>query len=375
MSGQAAIENRWRMLFAAAWQTILQSDSLMRLPPKVKIEFSRRIDASECARIEWSRNIRLVISSKFASDLDQELTRLAPTLSGLAFASPEARKTRRLEVVAAVGDIAVTFVLLHELFHLMGGHLNWMSKPSGIAQFDEQRLGLAFGQYPSPGSRERASRSSLSTSYVLESEADSNAIQWLIQFTELDPLCRLLRAKNLAVMDWAPQKRQPAFRLVLAAVWLIIRKLESSRSTWPELQGKTHPLPVTRLFIAFGTLLQEYSVISDIEYDEAGGGQHRPSGGDVPSIREFLWLVMGPVLKADWSPGGETVPPNSLEGQMVFYFPDFANHMLNREVTPAVGRQIIHMERARFRMDRTLKPYRFFPAAQLRRRSSKASSP
>jgi len=64
-----------------------------------------------------------------------------------------------------------------------------------------------------------------------------------------------------------------------------------------------------------------------------------------------------------------------LEGQMVFYFPDFANHMLNREVTTAVGRQIIHMERARFRMDRTLKPYRFFPAAQLRRRSSKASSP
>ena len=54
---------------------------------------------------------------------------------------------------------------------------------------------------------------------------------------------------------------------------------------------------------------------------------------------------------------------------MRFYFPDFANHMLNREVTTKVGRQIIQMEKARFRMNRTLKPYRFFPTMELRRRN------
>jgi hypothetical protein len=172
-----------------------------------------------------------------------------------------------------------------------------------------------------------------------------------------------------AVTDLPPQKRRTAFRLAVASVWLIIRKLESSRITWLEASGKTHPLPVTRLFMAFGTFLQEYSIISDLEFDDAGGAQHRLSGKDINSMREFLQHILGPVLKADWSPGRGTVPSNSLEGQMRFYFPDFANHMLNREVTTKVGRQIIQMEKARFRMNRTLKPYRFFPTMELRRRN------
>ena len=129
-------------------------------------------------------------------------------------------------------------------------------------------------------------------------------------------------------MDWAPQKRQPAFRLVLAAVWLIIRRLESSRSTWLELQGKTHPLPVTRLFIAFGTLLREYSVISDIEYDEAGGAHTDLSGRDIPSMRRVPSARHGTGVEADWSPGARTVPVEQLGRANEFYFPDFANHML-----------------------------------------------
>jgi hypothetical protein len=196
-------------------------------------------------------------------------------------------------------NVAVSFILFHEMFHLMGGHLDWTSRHRGLAHFDEQRLGLAFSaRLPERGST-RSGRSDLSTSYVLESEADCNAIQWLLQYAELSRLRELLRSKGQPVTDWAPLKRQTAFRLILAAVWLIIRKLESSRITWLQPSGRTHPLPVTRLFMAFGTFLREYSSISDLEYDEAGGGQRRLTGRDVTSMREFLLHAMGPVLKAD----------------------------------------------------------------------------
>jgi hypothetical protein len=373
MMSQDAIEHHWRQLFAAAWRSILQSESLKRLPPNLKVRFSRRIDARQCARIEWNGNVRIVISTKFAVELHRELAELAPTLVGLAFASTKARRKRCLEAVCTIEDLAVSFILFHEIFHLMGGHLDWTSQQRGLAQFDEQKLWLAFSTRSPERSSKRFGRTDLSTSYVLESEADCNAIQWLLQYAELSGLRQLLRSKGQPVIEWAPEKRQTAFRLALAAVWLVIRKLESLRASWLQPRGTTHPLPVTRVFMAFGTFLREYSSISDLEYDEAGGGQRRLTGKDVTSMREFLLHAMGPVLKADWSPGKETVPPNSLEGQMRIYFPDFANHMLNREVKTRVGRQILQMERARFRMDRTLRPFRFFPIAELRRRERSES--
>lgn len=363
------ITRRWERLFAAAWQTIRESEDLRRLPPKITVHFSPRIDARLCARIEWNRGVRLVISTRFAEELQRELAGLSPTLAALAFASAQTRRMRQPEVVSAIEEIAVSFILLHEIFHLIGGHLDWTTEQRGIAHFDEQQLGMAPRRKPSAKSLKSPSRPELSTSYVLESEADCNAIQWLVQRAEFDGLRALLRMGRRAVTDLPPQKRRTAFRLAVASVWLIIRKLESSRITWLEASGKTHPLPVTRLFMAFGTFIQEYSIISDLEFDDAGGAQHRLSGKDITSMREFLQHILGPVLKADWSPGRGTVPSNSLEGQMRFYFPDFANHMLNREVTTKVGRQIIQMEKARFRMNRTLKPYRFFPTMELRRRN------
>jgi hypothetical protein len=269
--------------------------------------------------------------------------------------------------LSAIEELAISFVLLHELFHLMGGHLDWLAKKRNIARFDEDSLGLAFESRFANGSKAGPTRASLVTSYVLESEADCNAIQWLMQHASLGRLSKLLRTNQAPVMDFTTPQRRVAFRLALGAVWLVIRRMEASRALQMQSRRNTHPLPITRLFMAFGTFVQEYSVISEIHFDDDGGGQHTLSDKDVRSMRDFLKLVLSPVLKTDWNPERSTVPMNSLEGQMTQYFPDFANHMLNREVTTDVGREMLEMEKARFRMDRTLKPYRYFPTAELKR--------
>lgn len=309
-----------------------------------------------------------MVSARFADNLHEELKRFAPQLTGLASRLPSSLQGSQLDVLSAVEEVAISFILLHEIFHLMGGHLDWLSKTRKIVHFDEHNLGLAFADRSSTASKKGPSRSSFITSYVLESEADCNAIQWLIQYAALGQFQKLLRTNRAPVMDFAPRQRRVAFRLTLAAVWLVIRRMEATRAIRMQSSRKTHPLPITRLFMAFGTFMQEHSVISDIQFDEEGGGQHKLSDEDVRSMRDFLQQVLSPVLKTDWNPGSAAVPAKSLEAQMTLYFPDFANHMLNREVETVVGREMLQMERARFRMDRTLKPFRYFPVAELRKR-------
>ena len=360
-------EHRWKAVFESLWRTIATSDSLQRLPPRVGLRLSKRVNASQCARIEWGTSVRILVSTWFANNLHEELSHFAAQICRLAFASPASRKRRQAAVLSAIEEVAISFVLLHELFHLMGGHLDWLAKKRNIAQFDEDSLGLAFESGSANGSQTRPTRASLVTSYVLESEADCNAIQWLIQHASLGRLSKLLRTKQAPVMHFRTAQRHVAFRLALGAVWLVIRRMEASRAQQMQSRRNTHPLPITRLFMAFGTFVQEYSVISEIHFDEEGGGQHTLSDEDVRSMRDFLKQILGPILKTDWNPEKSIVPMQSLEGQMTLYFPDFANHMLNREVTTDVGREMLEMEKARFRMDRALKPYRYFPVAELKR--------
>lgn len=361
----SAITDRLKSLFTSTWEAIVQDESLRGKPPHVSLRFSARLDSSVCARIEWDESIRIVISQKFILTFHEELQSVAPTLARLAFASRAAQKKHITAVVGAVEEMALSFILLHEIFHLMGGHMGWMSKRKNAASFDERLLGLAFAQQSSKN-KARPTQVALSEAYLLESEADCTALQWLIQFDALPSLCRLLRTRIAAMMDFPSKRRPTAFRLALTAIWLVIRKMESSRAEWMQAGSETHPLPITRLFAAFGTFVQEYSVISDLRFDDRGGGHHKLSRSDVTSMQEFLREVLGPVLKADWNPHTETLPARSLEVQMTIYFPDFANHLLNRKVSTVVGREILQMERARFGMDRKMKPFRFFPVVEVR---------
>jgi hypothetical protein len=116
-------------------------------------------------------------------------------------------------------------------------------------------------------------------------------------------------------------------------------------------------------------------VIEELRYDSHGGGQHTLSDDDVRSMNEFLKKVLLPVLRSDWNPRSESLPPSSLEAQLLHYFPDFGNHLLNRPVVTAVGREMLRMERARFRMHRSLRRFRYYRAAELKRLKTRKKEP
>jgi hypothetical protein len=205
----------------------------------------------------------------------------------------------------------------------------------------------------------------MAEAYFLESEADCCALQWIIQMTMPMSLRRHLGQPVPDFSSLASVQRIVGFRMVLTAAWMTLRRMELNRARWMERTSKTHPLPGARLFLAIGTLLQEYTEISDLRFDLQGGGHHTLTGSDVTTMTTFLREILSPVLTADWNPDEDVVKRGSLEALMVTAFPDFANHMLNRRPQTPVGHEVSRMERVRLRIYPRLARHRYFPVIQL----------
>jgi hypothetical protein len=360
------VKKTWLGLFSLLWRGVLSGAQIHAQPPPLTITFSDRLSSKRGVRIRGAGSFVIEVSTKFALDLHAELRTVEETLVALAFRSSRARRARHGEVLAIVEEFTISFILLHEIYHLIGGHMAWVARrPSGLT-FDEQRFGLHFalGQHGLKGSA--PSYALIADAYLLESEADCSAIQWIVQEMSQPRLQRLLGTRAEHMTFFSGRQRLVSFRLCLASVWLAIRRLESAREELMRNESRTHPLPVTRLFAAFGTFIQHYSSISDMRFDSQGGANRKLTESDVISMREFLRQVLNPVLTSDWNPGSPHVPPESLEARLLFYLRDFGNHMLKRPVETVVGRELLRMERARFRMDRRLRPFRYHHAVKLR---------
>jgi hypothetical protein len=358
----ANVKKIWREAFSALWQTVLNDRQLLKKPPALCIEFSDNLNAKRGARLTGNAAYTIEVSSQFALNLHRELRRVKNGLASLAFDSASAQRTHCGEVLAVVEQLTVGFIVLHEIFHLIGGHFDWLkAKPSSRWTFKER-----YQKVP-PNWRTKPSYSAIADAYLLESEADCSAIQWMLQVMSARELQRLLQTRTGHIQFFFGRRRLAAFRLLLASVWLAIRRLESAREELKFNNSARHPLPVTRVFAAFGTFLMHYSYISNVRFDAQGGAQRTLTDDDVNTIRKFIQHILIPVLKCDWNPASPNLPPESLEAQLRFYLRDYGNHLLNKPVETIAGRELIRMERARFRMDRSLRSFRYYRSAKLER--------
>lgn len=365
-------ETKWKKIFYSLWRSVSTDRSLRKAPLEPVIVFSGDLPEEVCAEIEFTDSACIYISSKFIASLQAELRSHRQTLAKLAF-EPGTSTPRNVDLpVQAVEELSIAFVLLHEIFHLMGGHIEWMSSQSYLS-FDERRLGLS-----PTGPRESDSVPSyqkVGKAYLLESEADCNALHWIVQSVPGPALRQLLGGKPAAITFYSGTRRIMGFRVLLIAVWLVLRRMEASRAAWLDRQSRAHPLPAARLFSAIGTLILEYSWISDLKYNAHGARLHTLSEDDVESMKTFMLRILSPVLRADWTPGERFVKMDSLEGGMLKVFPDFANHMFNRSPQTEVGREIVRMERVRLRMSLELAKFRYFSVPPISPKRGRGSKP
>jgi hypothetical protein len=365
----AEVKKNWNQLFSSLWSAVLQDSQLSKQPPSLAITFSKALQAGTAPSLASVEPFVITVPIGFAKGLHDEVQRLSDQLPLLAFDSPPSSRDAAKQTLELVESFSVSFILLHEIFHLIAGHAGWVNRRSGSLSFEHGQMGLPLSYAASK------SYAAAAKAYLLESEADCSAIQWMCQVLHPVLLHRLLETQNRPIQFLSGRNRANAFRILLASIWLAIRRLESAREELLRNNSKTHPLPTTRVFGAFGTLLMHYSRISNVRYDSDGGAQHKLSETDITSIRRFLRIVLGPVLKCDWNPERTGLPPDSLEAQMRFYLRDWANHLLNKPVTTVVGRELLRMEKERFRMHRSLSRFRYYSAAELTDSPSREAKP
>ena len=202
-------------------------------------------------------------------------------LVALSGSSP-AKRLDPSEVIELFRELTSTFVILHEIFHLIRGHIGWILSKRRGRDFDEEALGLQFDSgRQNKTAATGPSYSAIADAYLLESEADCTAVQWMILSMSQPTLQRILGTRARTIMTFPKQCRLVAFRLLVAAVWLVIRTMESPRREVIANNSRTHPLPSTRAYTVFGECLTAYSMIDDLRYDSRGGGQHTLSHDDV----------------------------------------------------------------------------------------------
>jgi hypothetical protein len=248
----AEVKRNWSQLFSSLWSTVLQDSQLSKQPPSLAIRFSKALHAGTAPSLASVEPFVITVPIGFAKSLHDEVQRLRDQLPLLAFDSPPSSRHAANQTLELVESFSVSFIL---------------------------------------------SYAATAKAYLLESEADCSAIQWMCQGLHPVVLHRLLETQNKPIQFLSGHNRAIAFRILLASIWLAIRRLESAREELLRNNSKTHPLPATRVFGAFGTLLMHYSRISNVRYDSDGGAQHKLSETDITSIRRFLRLVLGPVLK------------------------------------------------------------------------------
>ncbi len=365
----AEVRRNWNELFSSLWSEVLQDSQLAKQPPSLAIAFSKGLRAGTAPSLASAEPFIITIPMGFAKGLHNEVQGLSDQLSLLAFDSLSSSRAAANQTLELVESFSVSFILLHEIFHLIAGHAAWVNRRSRNLSFEQGKMGLPLSYAASQ------SYAAAAKAYLLECEADCSAIQWMCQILHPVLLHRLLETQNKPIQFLSGRRRAIGFRILLASIWLAIRRLESAREELLRNNSKTHPLPTTRVFGAFGTLLMHYSRISNVRYDSDGGAQHKLSETDITAIRRFLRLVLGPVLTCDWNPERTGLPPDSLEAQMRFYLRDWANHLLNKPVTTLVGRELLRMEKQRFRMHRSLSRFRYYSAAELTDSPSRKAKP
>lgn len=252
-------------------------------------------------------------------------------------------------------DVAVHFVLLHELYHVYSGHLAYSRKNFGLNCVSEAKLGLSEG----------ATGLDEVTAYYLEFEADSNAVTSLLSHVRFEGLHRQagryseLDESISSVHEMDGQARAYGFRMVLAAVLITGALIEANRRN-----SLKHPLPAARLLSLAATSMAWYAELDAMQPEVSGAFSQMLSDKQIASLEDFLFQVVKPIFVMLWEfPDVATserlglYSKTSNAGKLLI---DLKALTFNEPLNTPAGHQIERIERAQKGIKAALSPCRLF---------------
>lgn len=284
------------------WKAIKSDPRLSELPPAPSFELIE--DAPfEIAQVVPYSTPAIEVASSFTKDIEQEVSSnlhaaSQAVLFGLEFgdAIDEAEEFVR----SALQENVVSFVVLHELFHVLAGHLREQHKYSDSKlPLSEMSLGMASSHVAN-----EVDESELLKAYYREFEVDDCALQAMVQLPLHDESLSFLSSIDIDEQDGTLAyelinstglPKVFGYRLIAVSAWLIVRLIESKRTPEIRQQFEDHPLPSSRLLSCFTTLLEEYAKLAGEELESDGRRSRKPSEDEANSIVDFFDLVLKPL--------------------------------------------------------------------------------
>lgn len=342
------------------WKAIKADSRLVGSPPAPSFEL---VDdpSLHVAQIKLLNPPAIEVASSFVDEVQSEIqTHLSDVcqavLFGLDFdhSDPIAGQY----VSKALLEQATSFVNLHELFHILSGHIDDLKQRKGQTHYGEASLGMAKGT--------AATEEEIDESYYREFEADDCAIQCMTQLPMQEEIIDFLTAIEIddedgllthRLMDSEGIPKMMGFRVVGVAAWLIIRLIESKREKQIQEAFDDHPLPEARLLSCLTTLQEEYA---DLSAEVVDGEERRTvETTDEQSRRivEFAEWVMKPMMLQlpPMYESGDRLPLGLLE---IGY--DMNSLMFGGEMQTDAGREVLRLQSMRSRMEARLQPLRYY---------------
>jgi hypothetical protein len=267
-------------------------------------------------------------------------------------------------VRAVLYAVAEKFVLCHELFHVLCGHLDHRIKSSGGSDLalDEFALAEETGARASDYDRSPAE---LDLAFFRELEADDTAVQFLAGMSRIEELAALIPAldpePDLSSMPKG-QGRLLAFRLLFAALWQVVLLFETSRP--PKREPTVHPFPASRLMSLLFTLMPYYLIDEETPEYELGE-RVRLTEKTAELAREYMRAVVQPAMLFALSQNhrydAATGPAESDPGESSLFgdtLRDLKALIVDAEVQTPGGRQLRKALEQRAEHVRALRPFR-----------------
>jgi len=249
----------------------------------------------------------------FSRDLSENVEVLAKAVLPSGVSGQDAQREAFLSGIA---ELAESFLLLHELFHICCGHVGWMaSRQTRDQVFSYGEIEAGFdSSIPRPSH----SRSNIWAGYFREMEADNSALQWLVRA----PLPVSMRGLScfppddresspIPIFELSGRARRLAFAAVLNAVWLMLLALQNNRTQRTDALTRgvgvwrrtTHPVPAARVIAAVFTLLAQYAELTSGRFDSAGYQMQVLTGAQAAAARDFVRRPLRKTLRAAWRGG------------------------------------------------------------------------
>lgn len=271
-------------------------------------------------------------------------------------------------------SVAEQFLMHHELFHLLCGHLDQRAVELGDAGFALDELELAASAKSQPVKKRPSTKADLP--FFVELEADASAIQFLADRAAMGDIARIIaNAKARPISELEGDERAMAFRLCIASVWLVMLLFEGLRDG--DEASFSHPWPAARLMGLLFALAPFYATIIDITEDVNGDRFTVLNGDTRERMTDYLINAVKPAMKfavglvdGDQVVAGYQRPDPCRSNLFVDTLRDLAALIFNKEVITPGGRQLDRLMRKRAQFLKLMRPYRYFELEVERRREA-----